>query len=121
MVRQAKDDAIKSSSSYTWAHLANNLYLDMMKEMYHRKIIGRDKNLENNCTIWRSLQLGTQSLRVVLNQASASMLRQLRNDASDTAPIENNGVTTEWGYTLFSSDSIVFNEGSIASVIAELS
>ena len=48
------------------------------------------------------------------------MLRQLCDDASDTALIENNGVTAEWGCNPFSSDFIVFNESSIASVITQL-
>ena len=48
------------------------------------------------------------------------MLQQLCNDTSDTVLIENNGVTSEWGDNPFLSDSIVFNENSIASVIAEL-
>ena len=50
MVRQANGDTIKNSSSCTSAHLVNNLYFDtcMMKEMYHKKAISRDKNLKNN-------------------------------------------------------------------------
>ena len=48
------------------------------------------------------------------------MLRQLYNDASDTVLIENNEVAPDWGCNPFSSDSIIFNENSIASVIAEL-
>ena len=35
--------------------------------------------------------------------------------------IENNGVAPDWGHSLFSSDSIVFNENSIASVIGVVS
>ena len=40
--------------------------------------------------------------------------------AGDTSLIENNGVTPEWGYNTFWSDSIVFNERSLASIITEL-
>ena len=62
-----------------------------------------------------------KTLRARLHQASASMLRQLSDDACDSVVIENNGVTPEWGCNLFSSDSADFNETRIASVIAELS
>ena len=40
---------------------------------------------------------------------------------SDTVLIENNGVAPDWGYNPFLSNSIVFNEDGIASIIAELS
>ena len=46
-----------------------------------------------------SLSLSNQfkgTLRVGLHQASASMLRQLCDDASDTVLIENNGAAWEW-------------------------
>ena len=56
-----------------------------------------------------------------LHHASASMLRELSNDACDSVLIENNGVAPEWGCNLFSSDSTDFNENRIASIIAELS
>ena len=49
------------------------------------------------------------------------MLRQCRDDASNTGPIENNAVAPKWVATPFWNDSIVFNEKKIASVIAELS
>ena len=55
--------------------------------------------------------------KVGLHWASASTLRQHCDDASDTAVIENNGVTSEWVATLFWSDS---NENRIASVVAVL-
>ena len=44
----------------------------------------------------------------------------LFDDASHSVLIENNGVAPDWASYLFSSDSIVFNENRIASVIAEL-
>ena len=56
----------------------------------------------------------------VLHQTSASMLRQLYDDASDTAFIENNGVASKWVATSLWSDSIVSNESNIAGVILEL-
>ena len=56
-----------------------------------------------------------------LHQASASTLRQLCDDASNTALIENNGVAPDLGCNPFLGDSIVFNENSIISIIAELS
>ena len=46
--------------------------------------------------------------------------RQHCDDASDTVVIENNGVATKWVATPFPSDSFVFNENRIASVIAVL-
>ena len=48
------------------------------------------------------------------------MLQQFCDDASDTVLIENSGVTPEWGCNPFSGDYIVFNENSIACMIAEL-
>ena len=48
------------------------------------------------------------------------MLRQFCNDTSDSVLIKNNGVAPDWGCNPFSSDSIVFNENSIASVIANV-
>ena len=61
------------------------------------------------------------TLRVRLHQVSASMLQQLRDDASNTVLIENNEFIQKWVVTHFWSDSIVCNENSIASIIAELS
>ena len=61
------------------------------------------------------------TLKVRLHQATAPTLRQYCNDPSGTAFIENNVVTPKWVATLFWSNSIVFNESSIASVIAVLS
>ena len=60
-------------------------------------------------------------VRAHLHQASASTLRQLCDDDSSTVLIENNRVAPKWVCNLFSSDSTVFNENKIASVIAELS
>ena len=55
----------------------------------------------------------TCDLRTRLHRASASMLRQLSDDASDTVLIENDGVAPDWGCNPFLSDSILFNENSI--------
>ena len=60
------------------------------------------------------------TVRVRLHRASASTLLQLCDDASNTVLIANNGVAAEWGCNPFSSNSIVFNENSIASVITEM-
>ena len=46
-------------------------------------------------------------------------LRQLCDDNNNAILIENSGVTPEWYCDIFSTDSFVFNENSIASVIAE--
>ena len=56
-----------------------------------------------------------------LHQASESTLPQHWDDASDSVLIASNGVTPEWGCNPFSSDSIVFNENRIASIITKLS
>ena len=45
---------------------------------------------------------------------------QCQRQRCDTVLIENNGVAPEWVAILFWSDFIVFNENSIASIIAEL-
>ena len=48
------------------------------------------------------------------------MLQQLCDDDSDSVLIENNGITPDSGCNPFSSDTVVFNEKRIASVITEL-
>ena len=60
------------------------------------------------------------NIRTRLHRASVSMLHQLCDDTSNTVLIENNGVASEWGGNPFWSDSIVFIESSMASVIAAL-
>ena len=65
-------------------------------------------------------QTETENIRARLHLASESTLQQLCDDTSNTVLIENNGVTPEWGCNPFSSDSIVFNENSMASVITVL-
>ena len=57
----------------------------------------------------------------ILGFAYTERQRQRCNDASNTGLIENNAVTPKWVATPFWSDSIVFNEKRIASVITELS
>ena len=42
------------------------------------------------------------------------------DDTMDTVLIENNGFAPDWGCNPFLSDSTVFNENSVASIIAEL-
>ena len=59
--------------------------------------------------------------RARLHLASELMLRQLWDDAGDTAVNENNGVIQKWVVIPFWSDSIVFNDSNITSVITELS
>ena len=60
-------------------------------------------------------------IRAHLHQASASTLRQLRDDTCDSVLIENNRVAPEWSCNPFSSDSTDFNENRIARVIIEIS
>ena len=62
----------------------------------------------------------TNTVGACLHRASASTLPQLCDDACYSVLIENNGVAPDLGCNPFSSDSIIFNENSIASVIAEL-
>ena len=58
--------------------------------------------------------------RARLYQASASTLQKLCYDTSNTVVIESNEVAWNWVATQFWSDSIIFNEDSITSIIAEL-
>ena len=67
------------------------------------------------------LHCSSSFLRAHLQQASASMLPQLCNDACDSVLIENNVVPPEWGCDPLSSDSTDSNENRIARVITELS
>ena len=71
-------------------------------------------------TLNKAVSLGDTWVRARLHQASASILRQLCDDARDTVLIENNVVAPDWGCNLFLSNSIIFNENNITSVIAEL-
>ena len=60
------------------------------------------------------------TLRSCLQRISVSMLQQLCDNTSNTVLIENNGAAPDWRYNPFWSDSIVFNESSIASVVVAL-
>ena len=82
------------------------------------KVWHENVDLNANLSVDYSLFAGH---RACLHQASASTLPQLSDDASNTVLIESNGVPPEWSYNQFSSNSIVFNENIIASMIAELS
>ena len=63
---------------------------------------------------------GKIQFRDVLRSVYTKCQHQLCGDASDTALIENNEVTLKCLATPIWSDSVVFNENSIASVITEL-
>ena len=69
--------------------------------------------------------IATTSSRHVISkpfrEASASTLRQLWDDISNTVLIENNGVAPDWGCNPILSNSILFNENSIISINAEFS
>ena len=65
-------------------------------------------------------QTETENIRARLHLASESKLQQLCDNTSNIALIENNRVVSDWVCNPFSSDSIVFNENSIASVITVL-
>ena len=56
----------------------------------------------------------------MLGLISASTLRELCDDASNSVLSENNGAAWKWVATVFWSDSLVFNENRIPIVIAEL-
>ena len=90
------------------------------------KCCKNDNNLTNNnigvTQLISLLGRFKYTLRVSarLHWASASILWQCYDDASNTALIENNGVTQKWVSTPFWGDSIVFNENSIANVTAAL-
>ena len=58
-------------------------------------------------------------LRAHLHWASASIQRQRCNDASNTYLIENSGAP-EWGCNPIWSESIVFNERNVDSILAAL-
>ena len=60
-------------------------------------------------------------MELLKNGLHQSTLQQLCDDASYTVVIENNGVARKWVATSFLSNSIVFNENSVTSIIAELS
>ena len=73
--------------------------------------------------------LGVLDVALVLKRSTDNRLgpvytklpHQRCDDASDTVLLENNGVAPEWMATTFWSDSIVFNEDSIVSIIKALS
>ena len=73
--------------------------------------------------------LGVLDVALVLKRSTGDQLgpvytklqHQRCDDASDTVLPENNGVAPEWMATTFWSDSIVFNEDSIVSIIKALS
>ena len=62
----------------------------------------------------------SNSLRARFHPAAASMLRQRCDDASSTVLIENSQITWKWVAAPIWRYSIVFNENSIASIIAAL-
>ena len=89
----------------------------------NRNLIHNRHRIENCRCEWNShfhVYIKQWSIRVRLHQASASMLRQLCDDACNFVFIENSGVAQKWVATPFWSDSIVFNENRIASVITAL-
>ena len=58
-----------------------------------------------SCDCWNNIL--SLLFRPRLHQASASTVRQLYNDASDTVLIENNRVTPEWVTTHFQTTSLL--------------
>ena len=60
-------------------------------------------------------------LRACLYQPSVSTLRKFYDDTSDNVLIENNEVARKWVAAPIWSDSIVFSQNRITSLIAELS
>ena len=66
--------------------------------------------------LWCRKGKDSDTLKACLHQASTSMLR----DATDSVLIGNSGVACKWVATPFWSDSIIFNENGIVSIIAAL-
>ena len=86
--------------------------------MVHREsnLMFTSSKINKNESPSRSLSLGVRSC---LHRVSVSTLRPLCDDASYSVLIENNGVTEKWIATILWSNTIVFNENIIASVMAE--
>ena len=82
-----------------------------MDSCIHVEVLGMVNSI---CRVWLKYSKGR------LHQASESMLRQLCDGASNTVLIENNDVTRKWVAIPFWSDSIIFNDSSITSIIARV-
>ena len=66
---------------------------------------------------WHNLQrYSSDHLGPIYNKCQ----HQHSDDTCDSILIENNGFNPEWGCNPFLSDSIIFNENRIASIIAAL-
>ena len=104
--RNLEDPAALRAQAYYW--------LDR-KEMLLESTILCNYTWVNFMLVGKHVKI---TFRARLHQASESMLRQLCNDASYTVLIEKNGVVWKWVAIRFWSDSIVFNENSVTSVIA---
>ena len=98
-----------------------NIAIISRNETQHFAIIRVFVEKEIHIKLFTSRGRLSFNVRAGLHQASELTLRQLYDDTSDTAVNENNGVAPECDCNLFSSDTTVFSENSIASVIAELS
>ena len=87
---------------------------------------GRDKTRLTNTYdtimiyIWQTVQRITKHGKVHLGPVYTKRQRQCCNDACDSVLIENSGVACKWVVNPFWSDTTVFNENRIASVIAGL-
>ena len=88
--------------------------------MVHREsnLMFTSSKINKNESPSRSLSLGVGSC---LHRVSVSTLGPLCGDASYSVLIENNGVTEKLIATTLWSNTIVFNENIIASVMAEWS
>ena len=78
------------------------------RKVYHIKCV--------QTPTWIQYRLNPQ-----LGSVYAEGQHQYSDDIGNTAQIENNGLAPEWDCNPFSSNSIVFDQSSIASVIAALS
>ena len=79
---------------------------DINVNLIKDKSVARLMRLRNQSLRSSSIHVVKRLIRVRLHQTSASTLRQLCDDASDTALIENNGVASKWVAALFLTDSI---------------
>ena len=64
--------------------------------------------------------LDKASMNTPLGSVYTKRQRQCCDDACDSVLTENNGVAPEWSCNPFSSNSTVFNDNSMTSVIAAL-
>ena len=127
-VNQAISIKLQNSSGLnTWAGLVHEWLLTSVLFPWKSEEIVNIREVINLFVLRQTpisrnilLPLSRNYVRVRLHQASASRLRPLCDDASDSVLIEINGDTWKWVANPFWSDSTVVNENRIASIIVAL-